>query len=91
MNESSGNCGAPFTPPKSFRLPEGVGVGEPFDMVCTFESTENGKLRMTKLGDTEIETKEYESEETPKSKPNYEQYAQGIMGGMQQSGMAEEA
>ena len=81
-----------FEPPKGFVPPEGTAVGKPFDVVCTFEAREDGKLELTKLGDVSMEPdKEDEGEETEQeggegevadesgSKPDYSQYTQGIM------------
>lgn len=67
--------GIVITPPKGFVPPEGTS-GKPFDMVCTFEATPDGKLKMTKLGDSAVG-------ETSDSKPDYSKYAQGLMGAME--------
>lgn len=41
-----------FPAPKGFLLPEGVGKGDDFDIVCTVRVKEDGTLCLTKLGDT---------------------------------------
>jgi len=40
-----------FTPPKGFVMPEGAEPGQEIDLVCSFR-LENGRLCLTKLGDT---------------------------------------
>ena len=82
-----------ITPPKGFVPPEGTDAGKPFDMVCTFEPVEGGKLKLTKLGDTDMgkdENDDEGKEQKQESKPDYSGYAQGIMGGMggQQGGQS---
>lgn len=67
--------GIVITPPKGFVPPEGM-AGKPFDVVCTFEPTQDGKLKMVKLGDAVVG-------ETSESKPDYSSYAKGLMGAME--------
>lgn len=75
-----------FTPPKGFVPPEGSEKGKPFDVVCTFEPTEDGQLELTMIGNTPVDKdKDEEGESKTESKPDYSQMAQGIMGGMQQA------
>lgn len=79
-----------ITPPKGFVPPEGTAQGTPFDMVCTFEPTAEGKLRMTKLGEMDMGGEDDDYEKAP-SKPDYSEYSQGIMGGMGSMGGEEQS
>lgn len=82
-----------ITPPKGFVPPEGTAQGKPFNLVCTFEPSEDGMLKLTQLGDIRMEESDEDDkgEETMQSKPDYSQYAQGIMGGMGEGGMGQGA
>lgn len=65
--------------PKGASLPDGVEPGAEFDLVCTFKLETNGKVCMTKFGDTEMENENSGSE----SKPDYSGYAQNMTAQMQ--------
>lgn len=74
MNEPS-SAATLITPPKGFVPPEGTAPGKPFDLVCTFVTKEDGRLEMTKLGNSDMSTQP----PAPETKPDYSEYANGIM------------
>lgn len=59
-----------FTPP-SGSLPEGVGDGEEFDLVCTFR-VKGKQVCMTQMGDKKVS--DYDDD----SKPDYSQHTQSM-------------
>lgn len=61
--------------PKGATLPDGVQSGEEFDMVCTFRAESDGRVCLTKFGETSMS--EDDSEDS-QSKPDYSNYAQGM-------------
>jgi len=79
-----------FTPPKGWTPPESENKKE-FDVVCTFCIEDDGRLRLEKLGETEMgkdtDDKKAPATTAPDSKPGYGQYAQGMMGGLGGGGM----
>jgi len=72
-----------FTPPESFHAPEGTEAGKEFDLVCTFRPSADGKLCMTKLGDTDMPGYDDKDEDR---KPDYSEYSKGLMDQMGESG-----
>jgi hypothetical protein len=42
-----------FAPPEG-SVPEGLGAGEDFDLVCTFRVKDNGEVCLVKFGDTDM-------------------------------------
>lgn len=86
--KTESNKGVIFTPPKEFRPPDNAKAGEEFDLVCSFEPVEGGKLRLCKLGDVELEYEKGE-EEKGTNKPGYGEYARGMMQGMGETGMGQ--
>lgn len=88
-------CGSEclITPPKGFVPPEGTSAGKSFDLVCTFEPAEDGKLKLTVLGDTPMDSgDDKDGDEAAASKPDYSEYSKGMMsdmaGGQAQGQMA---
>lgn len=63
-------------PPEGFHAPEGIEAGKEFDLVCTFRPSGDGKLCMTKLGDTNMPGYDGKDEER---KPDYSEYSKGLM------------
>lgn len=72
-----------FKPPKEFRAPEDVPMGEDWDMVCSFQTKPDGTICMTKIGDTPMPG--YGKREYKESKPDYK-----AMAGQMQQGMGGE-
>lgn len=58
-------------PPEGFVAPEPNGEDGAFDLVCTFKPCGDGKLMMTRLGDSEMP----EEDEDEKEKPSINSYA----------------
>lgn len=79
--ESGGGESFEFTPPEGFTAPDGSEGGKPFDLVCTFEPCEGGKLRLVKLGDVEMPAGDYAKEESGRGRyrPSYGRYSRGMM------------
>jgi len=79
-----------FSPPKDWAPPESENKKE-FDIVCTFAIEDDGRLTLTKLGDTSMDEKETDDKKpqvtAPDTKPGYGEYAKGVMGGMGGGGM----
>lgn len=64
-----------FSPPKGFKPPDGDEQKDgKWDMVCTFETTGDGKIVLVKLGDTDMPKP---AEKQPK-RPNYDAMAESI-------------
>ena len=70
-----------FTPPDG-AVPEGTAKGETFDLVCTFELNEEGKVCLTQMGEHDMpgygKNKEPEGE---KYRPGFDDMAQSISAG----------
>jgi hypothetical protein len=75
-----------FQPPKEFKIPEGAEPGKPFDVVCTFEPKEGGKLCLTKIGDVDVDYDE--KGEQQETHPGYEAESDSMMNAMANRGSA---
>jgi hypothetical protein len=78
-----------FRPPKEFTPPEGAAAeqGKEFDCVCSFKATPDGKLTMTKLGDTEMPVPDEPAKMD--HRPDYSDYSQEVQSAAPQGGMPE--
>ena len=75
-----------FSIPKGFVPPAGSEGGKEFNLVCSFQASEGGKLCMTKLGDVKMPGyggEESEAKNAQESKPDYSDYAKGIQSELQ--------
>ena len=86
MEQKTASKRVEFIPPKDFAFPENADPDKDIDVVCSFR-VKDGKLCMTKLGDTPMpgydgKEEDDEHEEEPKHKPSYGDYSQGLMSGM---------
>ncbi|MBU6231595.1 hypothetical protein KGP36_02910 [Patescibacteria group bacterium] len=93
MQESTKTSRVEFTPPSDFKPPENSSPDKDWDMVCSFRTKPDGKVCMTKLGDTDMpgygskEGKDRDEEKEHTEKPDYGELSSGIMGGMAEGGM----
>jgi hypothetical protein len=71
-----------FTVPPGFAVPERDDPSKPFDVVCSFMPSPDGKkLCLVEIGNTDMPGYDDGDEETakPEVKPDYSQMAQGMM------------
>lgn len=83
MNEKDSASEVEFVPPKDFTPPENTSQDKDWDMVCSFRTKPDGRICMTKLGDTDMpgygSKKDQKHEESKETKPDYSEYSQSIM------------
>lgn len=78
-----------FHPPKDFVPPEGIEAGKDWDLVCSFRTKPDGRICLTQLGDAKMPGYDGKEENHREEKPDYKEYASGMMGQMQPQGAME--
>jgi len=77
-----------FTPPEG-AVPEGTGVGDTFDLVCSFELKKDGSACITMMGDVPMpgydKSGKY-AEEEDKYRPGFKEEAEKMRGIMMAGG-----
>lgn len=66
-----------FSAPEGFSAPEHE--GDEFDLVCTFRVKNDGKICLTKLGDTEMPSYSDKEDMKKDDKPGYSSMANNLM------------